>query len=126
VDLGALGVGQRLHLGRAVRIVVDAHIVQGQIGELGDPGVQPWVPVRNISWAWAPQPWTIPGGCLYQSCMADGRPLTKRAMMVEPTLSPKAWINPPPPFGAGAPCQETCQVGDRDRPGSNSPFAILL
>jgi hypothetical protein len=74
-------------------------------GVPGVPGVQPCVPLRKISCAWAPQPCTIPGGTLYQSRIVGGRALTKRAMIVEPTLSPNAVINPPPPFGAVLPTQ---------------------
>ena len=71
----------------------------------GGPGVQPWVPLRKISWACAPQPWTIPGGCAYQSCMFAGSALMKRAITVEATLSPNAWISWPPPSGAVFPTQ---------------------
>jgi hypothetical protein len=42
--------------------------------------------------------------------MAAGRALTKRAMMVEPTLSPKAVINPPRPFGAVFPTQTPATI----------------
>ncbi|MEA2655438.1 MAG: hypothetical protein QOI23_803, partial [Chloroflexota bacterium] len=74
-------------------------------GVPGVPGVQPSVPLRKISCAWAPQPCTMPAGWLYQSCIVGGKALMKRAMMVEPTLSPNAVISPPPPFGAVLPTQ---------------------
>jgi hypothetical protein len=66
---------------------------------------QPWVPLRKISCDWAPHPCTIPDGCVYQLRILVGSALTKRAMIVWPTLSPKALIMPPPPLGAVLPTQ---------------------
>ena len=97
-DGGADGDAIGVSLGDAVGDAV-------AVGVLGVPGVHPCVPLRNISWACAPQPCTIPGGCLYQSRIVCGSALTKRAMMVDPTLSPNAVITPPPPFGAVFPTQ---------------------
>jgi len=80
------------------------------LGEaLGDPvgdgdAVQlACVPIRKISCDCAPHPRTIPDGWLYQPRILLGRPSTKRAMMVWPTLSPNARITPPPPLGAVLP-----------------------
>ena len=97
-DDAADGVAPGVSLGEAVGDDVAE-------GVPGAPGVQPCVPLRKISWASAPQPLTIPAGWPYQSCIVDGSALMKRAMIVEPTLSPNAVINPPPPFGAVLPTQ---------------------
>lgn len=81
----------------------------GDAEGLGDDdgfGVALQAPCRYGSWGSVPlQPITIPEGCEYQSCMFAGRALTKRRMIVLPTLSPKAWIRPPPPAGAVFPTQ---------------------
>jgi hypothetical protein len=63
------------------------------------------VPLKKISCDCPPHPRTIPDGWLYQPRILLGRPLTKRAMMVWPTLSPNARIMPPPPLGAVLPTQ---------------------
>src|SRR4029077_8477205 len=71
------------------------------LGEaVGEAEQEPWVPLRKISPDCAPHPRTTPDGMLYQLRILLGRPLTKRAMMVWPTLSPKAVIIPPRPLGA--------------------------
>src|SRR5438552_8745866 len=76
---------------------------------LGD-GQRPSVPLRRIS-CWLPQvAWTIPDGWLYQPRILLGRALTKRAMIVWPTLSPKARIIPPPPLGAVLPTQTPATI----------------
>jgi hypothetical protein len=79
---------------------------------VGDAEQLPWVPLRKISSDCAPHPCTIPDGVLYQSRILLGRPLTKRAMMVWPTLSPKARIIPPPPLGAVLPTQTPATMSE--------------
>lgn len=64
------------------------------------------LPLRKISCVfWPPHPLTIPFGWAYQSRILLGSALTKRLMIVWPTLSPKARIVPPPPLGAVLPTQ---------------------
>jgi len=46
---------------------------------------------------------TIPDGWPYQSRILLGSAFTNRAMIVWPTLSPKARMVPPPPLGAVLP-----------------------
>ena len=79
------------------------------VGELLGQGVGdgqgPCVPVRKISCESHPLPCAIPEGVEYQSRMLRGSALTKRLMMVWPTLSPNARIVPPPPLGAVLPTQ---------------------
>ena len=70
------------------------------------------VPLRKISCDCVPHPCTIPDGWLYQPRILLGRPLTKRAMMVWPTLSPKARIMPPPPLGAVLPTQTPATMSE--------------
>lgn len=72
---------------------------------VGDAEQVPCVPLRKISDESAPQPLTSPDGCEYQLRILVGSALTKRAMIVWPTLSPKARIVPPPPLGAVLPTQ---------------------
>jgi hypothetical protein len=71
---------------------------------LGDGQAPPCVPARKISCE-SHAPCAIPEGVEYQSRMLRGSALTKRLMMVWPTLSPKARIVPPPPLGAVLPTQ---------------------
>jgi hypothetical protein len=79
------------------------------VGELLGQGVGegqgPCVPVRKISCESHPLPCTIPEGIEYQPRVVRGSALTKRRIMVWPTLSPKARIVPPPPLGAVLPTQ---------------------
>jgi hypothetical protein len=75
------------------------------LGQGVGEGQGPCVPVRKISCESHPLPCTIPEGVEYQSRMLRGSALTKRRIMVWPTLSPKARIVPPPPLGAVLPTQ---------------------
>ena len=97
-----IGDGSDDGLGKSVGLGSGDRVGDGLGLGLGD-GHMPSVPLSRIS-CWLPHvARTIPEGWLYQPRILLGRALTNRAMIVCPTLSPKARIIPPPPLGAVLP-----------------------